>query len=102
MALKGERGVTSAEENLYSEVWALVEAGGGKDCFWTADWPEEAGHCMTSSWAGAQKCGAARLLQVRVGFINWLLIVTIPCKGRVLGLPAALWEAKTQQQRVDN
>ena len=43
MALKEERGVTSAEENLYSEVWALVEAGGGgEDGFWAADWPEEA------------------------------------------------------------
>ena len=47
MALKEERGVTSAEENLYSAVWALVKAGGGgEDGFWAADWPEEANRNM--------------------------------------------------------
>ena len=88
MALKEERGVTSAEENLYSAVWALVEAGGGKDCFWTADWPEEAGHCMTSPWTGAQKCSTARFLR-QGWFYKWSLIFKIPYRGRVLGLPAA-------------
>jgi len=53
---------------LYGAVWALVEARGGKDCFRTADWPEEAGHCMTSPWTGAQKCSTARFL---IGAGSW-------------------------------